>query len=1658
MVFERLAGKFLSRLLSKYFVTTSEQESSSTSSSKRSSGSSRRKQQQKQQRTSQTAASLGVWSGFVSLSNLQVRVDVVNAELKRKGVPLEILQCTLGRVEMTVPWAKLGTTKATGGGSEEDDAVVVLVVDGVHALLRTNYEFDDPKLRQAAIDERRQQLADSENFSSSSKDSGETSSSGLSGFLQKRIAEGLLKDVMEKLHIHLRDVHIRLEDVDSDPSSPFACGITLESLHMQADDDDDAEQHASVSSIPRNNSDSSPSSSHEQQQGDITSTMIRKVAQVNHFGIYWNPLDYAQGLAPELSILHQTESSSSPTALIQALDKCISRRVASSPTSPVRQRPAHVPLHSFLLVPMDAACHVCLSTTPKNLERGPALIASLHMDIISLQVRDYQCAQAAIFLNSVKEYKSTASYRKYRPIVSAKQDPKAWWVYLITIIRIELRESNMRWSWSRFHRRFRLRKRYCELYERNMQQADGGALSSSRLAKSTTVASQNSISELDLSASTLTDPDDGAGPSSASNNGANLLPLSQDEANELQEIEDGVRGDLSVHDIVLFRALVNARLQKSQKGGGGNGSKPSRLRRMMSSLVTEDMETEEEYERLMAYLEQVSNARETSIRDESSTSTLVAVSIQTYLESGSISVYAPLPSTEDLDQHRRIQQRFLELSIKTFHVGYFLLGSYNSFRLQISLDSFVGTEIRANMQEHRLIARLENPVEDKAPEVSELDLSILETPPHANVTGRVDEECSLIYLDICRKPPQSQECDFGLKAQIEAVAVHLLPDCEWPVNLKKILVAIPSVQSKSSFWEDISMARVNAMTSAGAGLLLKAETAVFKHRKIDVDVQVDCPVFRIGDVGGSTLSIDLGRAHFTTERLAGVATGKFILPSSMLDNDGPDHASLADAVSTPAPVMTPRRRAERWSFGSAATIDGNGFADRSVRSTGEDAVRLGFSGVMDDGEERDETNHIHSSFYDTFQLQLWDISVSLVQNNNLADSKMMKDLDVKVLIDKSVLPADHTLSKMKVQCVVGDIDILLHERDVVDLCQIYRRWNGTFSAAPASKRSRSFSVSRRLVKETTVSRSDHRNLLYSYDEASEASSFVDENEFMDAVENENDQGSNPLFEDRWVAETESVLGSEARSVRKVKHNRKPRSVSDVSSISDVSHRKQRWTSGDYLSAENLARLEEQRDEEDSLGSSASDGSEDSFRSAVSLGGQAGVAEALQQDILRLEEEIDGLRAKLETLNEKMDPYTATSSTTMTSRRVARRAVRLELDRSLAELRALRASHQELTEQLLTARELNYDGQLDGYTSSDQDREDHPGGHEISSELTARAKTLLKASRKRRRKEGKNEAFQHSLTSDLNREIFHLTIVLPYVAVRIGLNKLDQETDAPADSSAIDLCVKRTSFGVLKRTVEIKLYASIDHAHVGYELEKDGLPLERIFVCYGGTEDEANPTLLSSLYPQYITSAVGGTRLVRLAIHIQKRRKLDSQPGPVPCLRQLRLLVGEVEVCPDVVALKSFVGFARKLPQRSRDQKSSAKAESSCIVSTLCAAFTGEGVSDRDQVERGHAPQYLDASLHLAALRARLGHSTKTFGAFAISETSMRYVRAVTGCALRSRSQLEMKCGNVQLLETNEVSCAGLGGSTRHYYDRMYYTNNAKCYVLCSMCRPLLLSY
>jgi hypothetical protein len=441
-----------------------------------------------------------------------------------------------------------------------------------------------------------------------------------------------------------------------------------------------------------------------------TPRMIRKIARINHFGIYWNPISATAKDAEHLILQHLP-----PEQIRPAMEGGIARRRRPTTTT-------YAPAHAYLLLPVDGTLQAAFATSTSTAttvqqqqqqtsDNTPAVQLTIQIPDVHFQVRDFQCLQMYRLLNYYKEYKYGTQYRHYRPTVTVMEDPRAWWQYAFHVIRFQCKEHCLRWSLGRFQRGLQKRRRYCDLYERKLRAAMQETATTGRLEHGT-------------------------------------APLNEQERKELEAMEDGSTGDLSIEDIILYRILVDKRvgiqaqeLQRQQQ--------TSWLRRTVHNLIKDDDEAELDYQRLLSYWQDLSRQDVDEASVEASKS-LVSLSIELSVNKGKLSFFSPLPATADLMEMNRLQQHFLAFNYERYKLGFSLMRDFKSLAVNLSLLDFVATEVRSDRLEHVVVARV---WEEAAvfPQTKDQDFARAQQP---------DKPCLFSFL-MTRNPPSDNDFDTG---------------------------------------------------------------------------------------------------------------------------------------------------------------------------------------------------------------------------------------------------------------------------------------------------------------------------------------------------------------------------------------------------------------------------------------------------------------------------------------------------------------------------------------------------------------------------------------------------------------------------------------------------------------------------------------------------------------------------------------------------------------------------------------------------------------------------------------------------------------------------------------------------------------------------------
>jgi len=1539
---ERIAGKVLGRFLSKYFED--EQEGGSSNGG----GGTTRKRSQR------TSFSSGVWSGFLSLDDLRLRVDVINAELQAAGLPIEMVHCSIRKVEMTVPWSQWKILSSSGSGSSPGSDSAVLVLDGVHVLARMRYDFHDESLmRERAIAKRRKKLKEAaEDLTATSTASGSnpttTAQASWKAILKQRLQEGVLPALLDRLQLHIRDLHVRLEDCHARKNQdydPFAMGIVLQSIHIQHDLEASGELDKSRS---RSSKTKSPSHS-----------LIHKVAQLNRFGLYCSPLEQEGGsILPESRIEQKMLHNLAPAEIIEALDQTIPRRSVDRASV---QTQANVPQHIYLLLPLDGRLYAAISTNPKFLSDQPAIQAICTVTDVSFQIRDFQCFQLMRLHHNVKEYKYSLRHRHFRPLSSVHDNPRAWWFYAVTAIRHELTEKHhrLRWSFGRFQRQYHDRKRFCDLYERKLRE---------------------------------TSPDDAAGPRRGpiiTVPGASA-PLSTAEKAELEAMEDGVLGDLSVQDILLYRIIVHKRIGlKPSAEETISGRRINWFQRRLQSMVGEDVE-EDEYLRLLDYWQNWSTAIEEGNRGEGSVESVfsVAVAIELQVEKGHLSLFSPLASTSDQTQLRRLQERFLDFTYTGFEVEFALLGDYESLAVDVVLRDFTAAETRSNQKKYAVIAREgERMAQGGSEKNARCDINAIE---------------SLCVIRFTKNSPEYQDFRYGVQCRLRKLAVDLVPDSEWIGRFKQLIQPIPQFQKASNFWRDLNMANINSWASNRLGLLAKAETAVTDHSAFDLDIEVECPFFRVEVGRDSILSLDLGRAVLKTGKLAGVANSHLLRTvgrSALLrktssvvgDNDDSVDNGLRDDSSWRTPQVKQKSGSNVPHSAGLHTGTGDylGVSLRLDDSFADvDPLRDNFISIDRPGNDQSNANRVEAYFYDTYELlfQTGDIFIETVENST---ERVASAIELRAALHKSTIPADHTMCRYKAVCVVDSLTVQLSKMQILLLGAATVRWASVLSHSSATHVSRrDFPRHAELDLIGPLSPEIPPPKLHDMrgDDSRDESDF-EEAEFFDAAEEESylSDHVSVLLDDDWVADSESVLESEARS-RSPSVRRRPRQssiVSEVSSLSEgsISRRRLQFQDGEeHLTAENLARLEEEESED------ASESQAGSFHSAVSLSHLVTLAQQLERDISEANARIVDLKSTIRDLRQVVGQDDSLSGNSQRTR--SKKQLRVDLERSTVELKALKAARVDVLTQIHSA-----EGSSGVENFSGLDRA------QVSNSVRG-ASALIQSIKKRSRREGTSGP-EHSMTHGLMRELFQCSLVVNFVEVQ--LRELDQPgvESAHFTNVAHDLFSFRVSdmaAMIRHRIRETKLYATVDTVAFNFLSSEDPLKENAECVLVGGIQDSVSRHQFTSRFPEFAFSSGIEEKFLKVTVDLRHGAAAGTDERNDFRVARLRLNFGEIEFSPRASALWKLYSTLVSIR---------------CDLASQFVSLQKERLTDRKLDNTAKRSLYYDVVFRCAAGRVVLGEVGDFGCALLLSDFGARAVGSSVNRLYKDRLRVDLRCSNAQ---------------------------------------------
>jgi hypothetical protein len=433
----------------------------------------------------------------------------------------------------------------------------------------------------------------------------------------------------------------------------------------------------------------------------------------------------------------------------------------------------------------------------------------------------------------------------------------------------------------------------------------------------------------------------------------------------------------------------------------------------------------------------------------------------------------------------------------------------------------------------------------------------------------------------------------------------------------------------------------------------------------------------------------------------------------------------------------------------------------------------------------------------------------------------------------------------------------------------------------------------------------------------------------------------------------------------------------VSSLSEGSIKRRIHFPEEHLSAENLARLEEEGPDD------TVDNEDASFHSAFSLSRMRALVQETEEDILDIQCRLDELKSRLTEIRRLDDK--STGSKDAIDNALTKKAIRLEGERLAVELKSLQAARYEILTRIQVAEE---------FKEEVNDGNDSTVAHAL---FAARGvSSLIKSAKKR----DKNvSAFEHNAFQGLKRELFVLSIV--FTSTHLQFRELRQENHGKQIDESFAVHVSKAAAILRQKKGEMKFYISTESMCIFLQ-ERTCTDEFKHLILMGGVRDSFSDQLFSTRYPEFESSSAE-ERFLRLALDFRRSPSKQSEK-----IFKVGFCIGDIEFMltnPHLRILSDTIPFI--LPKKGNN------------VSGNPNTMNGR----LNTVGEAHVNFFLDFSSRLSSLRFVLGDSLECSTTLSLSDIGLRIVGSSCSQIYSDRSVVDLHCGNIQVIDVTRSSGA-----------------------------------
>ncbi|KAL3619418.1 hypothetical protein CASFOL_036988 [Castilleja foliolosa] len=363
------------------------------------------------------ALKISVWQGDVELTNMQLKPEALNA-LK---LPVKVKAGFLGSVKLKVPWSRLGQDPVL----VYLDRIFLLAEPATH--VEESNEDSIQEVKKNRIRETEMKLLESQQLLNSEMDLTILSLLVDSISKNKSWLGSLINTVIGNLKLSISNIHIRYEDLESNPGHPFAAGLTLDKLSAFAVDDNGEETFITGGALER----------------------IQKSVELERMAIYLDSDVIPWHIEKPWEDLLPSEWG----------------QIFKFGTAGGKPATDYLEKHSYVLEPVSGNATYSKDRSDASSRSGqPLQNAVVNLDDVTLCLSKTGYRDLLKLADNFTAFNQRLNYAHYRPRVTVKTDPKSWWKYAHRAVTDQMKKASGKMSWEQVLRYAKLRKRYITLY------------------------------------------------------------------------------------------------------------------------------------------------------------------------------------------------------------------------------------------------------------------------------------------------------------------------------------------------------------------------------------------------------------------------------------------------------------------------------------------------------------------------------------------------------------------------------------------------------------------------------------------------------------------------------------------------------------------------------------------------------------------------------------------------------------------------------------------------------------------------------------------------------------------------------------------------------------------------------------------------------------------------------------------------------------------------------------------------------------------------------------------------------------------------------------------------------------------------------------------